>query len=104
MDIYLYPKIYYNDFVEKVNRKEDKCYGTKSRAKSSTLRICLTAVFMALNVAVSSFGIPMPGSGHLYLCDVVICIAAIILDPVSAFLVGGIGSFWEIYSFTRLQW
>ena len=35
----------------------------------------------------------MPGSGHLYLCDVVICIAAIILDPVSAFLVGGVGSF-----------
>ena len=65
----------------------------KSRAKSGTLRICLTAVFMALNVAVSSFGIPMPGSGHLYLCDVVICIAAIILDPVSAFLVGGVGSF-----------
>ena len=40
----------------------------------------------------SSFGIPVPG-GHLYLCDVVICLAAILLDPAEAFVVGGIGSF-----------
>lgn len=65
----------------------------EAKTKSNTLRICMTAVFMALNIAVSSFGIPMPGSGHLYLCDVVICVAAIILDPISAFLVGGVGSF-----------
>ena len=54
--------------------------------------ICVTALFMGLNVAFSSFGIPVPG-GHLYLCDIVICTAALILDPLAAFLAGGVGSF-----------
>ena len=54
--------------------------------------ITVTAVFMALTIAFSSFGIPVPG-GHLYLCDVIICTAAILLDPLAAFAVGGIGSF-----------
>lgn len=45
-----------------------------------------------MNIALSSFGMPVPG-GHLYLNDIVICTAAIILDPVSAFLVGGVGAF-----------
>jgi len=40
----------------------------------------------------STFSIPVPG-GHLYLCDVVICTAALIFDPVAAFIVGGVGSF-----------
>lgn len=60
--------------------------------KQTTLWLCVTAVFMALNVIMSSFGIPVPG-GHLYLCDVVICTAALLLDPFGAFLVGGVGSF-----------
>ena len=47
---------------------------------------------MALNVAMSSFGVPVPG-GHLYLNDIIICTAAIILDPFAAFCVGGIGAF-----------
>ncbi len=47
---------------------------------------------MALNVAMSSFGIPVPG-GHLYINDVVICTAAILLDPFAAFMVGGVGAF-----------
>lgn len=63
-----------------------------SHIKSPALRITLTAVFMALNIAMSSYGIPVPG-GHLYLCDVVICLAAILLGPVEAFIVGGVGSF-----------
>ncbi len=58
----------------------------------STIRITITAVFMALNIAMSSFGLPVPG-GHLYLCDMVICLAAILLNPFEAFVVGGIGSF-----------
>ena len=58
----------------------------------TTIRITMTAVFMAMNIAMSSFGIPVPG-GHLYLCDVVICTAAILLNPFEAFVVGGIGSF-----------
>ena len=59
---------------------------------STTIRLTLTALFMAMNIAMSSFGIPVPG-GHLYLCDVVICLAAILLDPMEAFVVGGVGSF-----------
>lgn len=60
--------------------------------KKTTLWLCATALFMALNVAMSSFGVPVPG-GHLYMNDIVICTAAIILDPVAAFLVGGVGAF-----------
>ncbi len=45
-----------------------------------------------MNIAMSSFGIPVPG-GHLYLCDAVICLAALLLNPFEAFVVGGIGSF-----------
>lgn len=62
------------------------------RKQNTAIRITTTAVFMALNIALSSFGIPVPG-GHLYLCDIVICLAAILLDPFEAFVVGGIGSF-----------
>lgn len=47
---------------------------------------------MALTIALSSFGVPVPG-GKLYLCDISIVTAALLLDPVSAMLVGGIGSF-----------
>ena len=47
---------------------------------------------MAMNIALSSFGVPVPG-GHLYLNDIVICLAAILFDPVAAFMVGGVGAF-----------
>lgn len=63
-----------------------------NQARYTTIRITTTAIFMAMNIALSSFGIPVPG-GHLYLCDVIICIAAILLGPLEAFAVGGIGSF-----------
>ena len=58
----------------------------------STVYLCITAMLMALNVAMSSFGVPVPG-GHLYMNDVVICLASIMLDPFSAFMVGGVGAF-----------
>ena len=64
----------------------------KSSTKRTTLWLCITAMFMALNVAMSSFGVPVPG-GHLYMNDIVICTAAIILDPFAAFMVGGVGAF-----------
>ena len=51
--------------------------------------LALGGMFMAMNIAVSSYGIPVPG-GHLYLCDAVICTAAILLAPFPAMLVGGI--------------
>lgn len=54
--------------------------------------LTVTAMLMALNIAMSSFSIPVPG-GHLYLNDAVICTAAILLDPLGAFFVGGVGAF-----------
>ncbi|MCR5669481.1 MAG: ECF transporter S component [Butyrivibrio sp.] len=74
---------------------------TANRSRHTTIRITTTALFMALNIAFSSFGIPVPG-GHLYLCDVVICLAAIILGPLEAFVVGGIGSFLGDFLFYPL--
>ncbi len=66
-----------------------------SHAKSGravTVRLTVTALLMAMNIVLSSFGVPVPG-GHLYLNDVVICLAALLLNPVEAFVVGGIGAF-----------
>lgn len=70
--------------------------------KKTTLWLCTTAMFMALNVAMSSFGVPVPG-GHFYLNDIIICTASIILDPFAAFVVGGVGAFWETCSFIQHQ-
>ena len=58
----------------------------------STKKLCFVALFTAMNIALSSFGVPVPG-GHFYLCDIVICFAAMLFDPLSAFIVGGVGSF-----------
>lgn len=67
---------------------------TKTNLRESLVRLCVSAMLMAMNVVCSSsfMSIPVPG-GHLYINDAVICTAAIILDPVSAFLVGGFGAF-----------
>ena len=64
----------------------------KNNKKKTVLWLCTTAMLMALNVAMSSFGVHVPG-GHLYMNDIVICTAAILLDPLGAFLVGGVGAF-----------
>ena len=60
--------------------------------KETTIRIAFTGVLMAMNIALSSFGVPVPG-GHLYLCDIVICLAALLLNPLEAFVACGVGSF-----------
>ena len=62
--------------------------------RGSVRWLTTTAVFMSMNIllSLSIFSIPVPG-GHLYFNDAVIDTAAILLDPVSAFIVGGIGSF-----------
>ena len=62
------------------------------KTRYSARWITTTAVFTAMNIIMSSFSIPVPG-GHLYLNDVVICFAALLLDPLGAFFVGGIGAF-----------
>ena len=58
----------------------------------TTVWLCVTALLTAMNVIMSSFGVPVPG-GHLYLNDVIICTAALLLDPLASFIVGGIGAF-----------
>ena len=64
-----------------------------SLRKASPVRwLTVTALLMGVNIALSSFGIPVPG-GHLYINDVIICTASILLDPLGAFAVGGIGAF-----------
>lgn len=62
------------------------------RQDSPVRWLTVTALFLAMNIALSSFGLPVPG-GHLYLNDIVICTAAILLDPLGAFMVGGVGAF-----------
>lgn len=54
--------------------------------------LCVCAMLMAVNIVMSSFSVPVPG-GHLYLNDIIIDTAAILLDPLGAFLVGGVGAF-----------
>lgn len=65
---------------------------SEKKFRKTLLWMTLTAIFMGINIAMSSFGIPVPG-GHLYLNDVIICTAAILFDPLAAFLVGGVGAF-----------
>ena len=62
-----------------------------NKSHTTIVKLTVTAMFMAMNIALSSFGIPVPG-GRLYLNDIVICLAAILLDPLPAFAVGGIGA------------
>ena len=65
---------------------------TQLRKVHPTKWLTVTAMLMAMNIVMSSFSIPAPG-GHLYLNDAVICTAAILLDPLGAFIVGGVGAF-----------
>ena len=65
---------------------------TKKSGTDRTKILTLTALFTGMNIALSSFGLPVPG-GHLYLNDIVITAAALLLDPLDAFIVGGIGAF-----------
>ena len=58
----------------------------------SVKRFTVIAMLLAMTIVLSSFSIPVPG-GHLYFNDLVIVTAALMLNPVEAFLVGGLGSF-----------
>lgn len=59
-----------------------------------TKNICITGVFMAINIVLSSsiFSITVPG-GHLYVNDIIICLIGLLLNPFYAFCAGGIGAF-----------
>lgn len=63
--------------------------------------ITLCGLLMAINTILSSFSIPVPG-GHIYLNDIIIVIAALSLDPLGAFLVGGVGAFLGDFFFYPL--
>lgn len=78
-----------------------KSRGVTLREADKARWITFTAVFMGMNIALSAFGIPVPG-GHLYLNDVVICTASLLMDPVGAFIVGGIGAFLGDFLFYPL--
>ena len=62
--------------------------------KIRTKDLTVAALLMALNIIMSTsvLSVPVPG-GHMYLNDMVIVTAAILLEPFLAFLVGGVGAF-----------
>ena len=57
-------------------------------------KLTVAAVLMAMNIimSISALSLPVPG-GHMYLNDVIIVTAAVLLDPLYALLVGGVGAF-----------
>ena len=57
-------------------------------------KLTVTALLLAMNIimSMSIFSVPVPG-GHMYLNDVIIVAAAVLLEPFYAFTVGGIGAF-----------
>ena len=65
-----------------------------NKRASSIRLLTVTALLTAMNVVMSSslLSVPVPG-GHMYLNDVIIVAAAVLLPPLPAFAVGGVGAF-----------
>lgn len=60
----------------------------------TTKWIAYTAMLTALVIATSFITpVPMPPFGNLYWCDGVIFIASYLMDPLSSFIIGGVGTF-----------
>ena len=61
---------------------------------TSVKLLACSALLMAMNIimSMSAFSIPVPG-GHMYLNDLIIVTAGILLDPLHAAVVGGVGAF-----------
>lgn len=57
-----------------------------------TKKLTVTALLIAMNIVMSSFAVPTPVGG-MYLNDIIIVAAAVLLDPFYAFMVGGVGAF-----------
>ena len=69
---------------------------TAGPRRGSALWLTMTALLTAMNIVLSlqPFSIPIPlFQGHFYFCDVIIYVAALLLDPFAAFVVGGVGAF-----------
>ena len=61
---------------------------------TSVKKLTVSAVLLAMNIIMSSsvLSVPVPG-GHMYLNDLIIVTAAVLLDPLYAMAVGGLGAF-----------
>ena len=64
------------------------------KSHSSVKKLTISAVLLAMNIIMSSsvLSVPVPG-GHMYLNDLIIVTAAVLLDPLYAMAVGGLGAF-----------
>lgn len=64
------------------------------RHRQPILWLTMTALLMGMVIVLSMsvMSIPVPG-GHLYFNDTVIDLAALLMDPLAAFLIGGVGAF-----------
>ena len=60
--------------------------------KISVRQITFTAILTAITAALCSFHIPL-GFANLYLVDIAVCMAGILLNPFFAFIAGGVGAF-----------
>lgn len=60
--------------------------------KLSVRLLCTTAMFMALCAAAGFWGIPVM-TAHIYLTDLVVCMAALLLPPPWAAAACGVGAF-----------
>lgn len=54
--------------------------------------MCVTAVFMALTAISGMWSLPL-GPAHVYLTDIFVCIAALLLPPGWSWIAGGVGAF-----------
>ena len=72
-------------------------YGMKVQSMNrskQTLRLTLTALLMSMNIVFSFSALTIPTPvGNIYFCNAVINVAAVLVDPLAAFVVGGVGSF-----------
>lgn len=60
--------------------------------KISVRQITFTAILTAITAALCSFHIPL-GFANLYLVDIAVCMAGILLNPFLASIAGGVGAF-----------
>ena len=62
--------------------------------RNRIIKLTVSALFLAINIVLSSsiFSVAVPG-GHVYLNDVVIVLACVLLDPLEATIVSGLGAF-----------
>ena len=60
--------------------------------KFSVRQITFTAILTAITAALCSFHIPL-GFANLYLVDIAVCMAGILLNPFLASIAGGVGAF-----------